>query len=152
MRRIWSVFGLPSDNGEKWYRAGLHFECHQCGGCCGGFPGYVWLSSEEMVAIAEYLKTTPESFQAEYVRKAGRRITLIEKPNYDCAFLERQGEKISCRIYPVRPRQCRTWPFWRPNLASPETWNDRARRCPGINRGRLHTAEEIDQARNGSPC
>ena len=38
---------------------------------------------------------------------------------YDCVFLKEDPERgrKTCSIYPVRPLQCRTWPFWPENLA-----------------------------------
>ena len=50
-----------------------------------------------------------------------------------------------CMIYPVRPSQCRMWPFWPSNLANPAAWNETAQKCPGINRGRLYSCEEIEK-------
>jgi len=50
-------------------------------------------------------------------------------------------------IYPVRPTQCRTWPFWAGNLRSPADWNEAARRCPGINHGRVYDIEQIERLR-----
>jgi hypothetical protein len=140
------------DDDNKWYRSGLHFECEQCGGCCGGFPGYVWVTPDELAQISEFLKISSEQFQARYLTKVRQRMSLIEKENYDCIFLNRNGDTIRCQIYPVRPRQCRTWPFWRANLASPDTWNEQHSRCKGINRGKSHTYDEIDQITNNSPC
>lgn len=144
---------LFSKSDIKWYQGGLHFECTQCGNCCGGFPGYVWVSPEELVRIAEHLKTTPEEFQAKYLEKVGRRFTLIEKENYDCIFLERDGDgRGRCKNYVVYPMQCRTWPFWRNNLTTIDNWNELHVRCPGINKGRHYTCEEIDEMADKSPC
>jgi hypothetical protein len=39
---------------ETWYADGLQFTCSQCGNCCTGGPGYVWMSKEEIVRLAEY--------------------------------------------------------------------------------------------------
>jgi Fe-S-cluster containining protein len=50
-------------------------------------------------------------------------------------------------IYPVRPSQCRSWPFWPGNLNSAGAWNTAAQKCAGINRGRLHSCEEIQKIR-----
>ena len=52
-----------------------------------------------------------------------------------------------CMIYPVRPTQCRIWPFWSENLASTNTWNKAAQKCPGVNRGRHYSFEEIEKIR-----
>ena len=50
-----------------------------------------------------------------------------------------------CRVYPVRPLQCATWPFWTENL-KPETWNGPVREtCPGIGQGRLYSRAEIER-------
>jgi hypothetical protein len=46
-------------------------------------------------------------------------------------------------VYEDRPRQCRTWPFWRYNVSSPWHWRREAKRCPGMNRGRLYPPDLI---------
>ena len=38
-----------------WYSEGLTFTCSQCGDCCTGAPGAVWVTDEELVAIAAEL-------------------------------------------------------------------------------------------------
>ena len=48
-----------------------------------------------------------------------------------------------CVIYPVRPAQCRTWPFWESNLRSRKNWDSIAEGCPGIGRGPLIGVDEI---------
>jgi len=37
------------------------------------------------------------------------------------------------------------WPFWPSNLSNPDDWNKTAQKCPGINRGRLYSHEEIEK-------
>ncbi len=59
--------------------------------------------------------------------------------------VERPGNTgKSCGIYPVRPTQCRTWPFWKINLHSPKIWDDLKYDCPGINNGPLFSSQQID--------
>ena len=72
-------------------------------------------------------------------RRRGRR-TLREKGNNDCVFYDR---KKGCTVYPVRPAQCRTWPFWESNVETPEDWERTKRVCPGSGHGELIPAEEI---------
>lgn len=116
-----------------WYAQGLRFECTQCGNCCGGAPGYVWLSQEDMERIADHLKLPFSDFTRTYVRRIGNRYSLTEKFNYDCTFLTRDKDgKSGCMIYHVRPMQCRTWPFWKDNLKSPAAWAAAAEKCPGM--------------------
>ena len=46
---------------RKWYADGLHFECTQCGNCCSGPPGYVWVTKQDIKAIARHLGRKDES-------------------------------------------------------------------------------------------
>ncbi len=128
-----------------WYREGLRFSCAQCGGCCGGAPGYVWVTDEEQTAIAACLGLPSKRLPGQYARRVGFRTSLVEKSNGDCIFLERNGQGVGCRVYEVRPLQCRTWPFWPINLKSPEHWANVAETCPGMNQGTLHEADRIQE-------
>jgi Fe-S-cluster containining protein len=96
--------------------------------------------------IADYVNLSIGQLRQRYLRRIGLRTTIIEEPkNKDCIFLYTQDNTKRCRIYPVRPNQCRTWPFWASKLTSARTWNEAARKCPGINRGRLYSCEEIER-------
>ncbi len=137
-----------------WYADGLQFTCTQCGRCCGGAPGYVWVSDEECGALAAELNMTPEAFIEKHTRTApGGRRSLLEKPNRDCQFLARDRHgKALCLVYHARPVQCRTWPFWSSNLESAADWKSAARSCPGMNAGTHHALPVIQAAltANGS--
>ncbi len=118
---------------------GARFECFQCGNCCSGSPGYVRFSPEESERMAAHLGIDVDEFLRRYARKRGGRWSLKEietEGGYDCVFLARDAETGSarCSIYPVRPEQCRTWPFWPENLKSPEAWESAAEGCPGMRR------------------
>ena len=96
-------------------------------------PGYVWVTPEDMRRGAAHLQMSFDDFTQRYVRQIGSRFSLVEKFNYDCIFLMREGKgQTGCLIYPVRPTQCRTWPFWEENLKSPDAWRRAAAKCPGI--------------------
>jgi hypothetical protein len=124
-----------------WYRNGLRFTCTRCGRCCGGGPGTIRASDNEIAALAAGLGLDEETFRERYTRRLRRgEVSLIEKDNHDCIFYDR---KLGCSVYANRPRQCRTWPFWRANLVSPGHWEEEAEACPGMDVGRLHHAEEI---------
>lgn len=125
---------------EPWYQEGLKFECTQCGHCCTGEPGYVWLDDAEVAAIAAEVSLSEAEFLAAYTKKAPRGITLREKANNDCIFYDREK---GCTIYAIRPRQCRTWPFWESNLRSPGVWDAAKEDCPGMGRGDLIPVDEI---------
>ena len=137
----------------SWYEAGLAFECAECGVCCAGpVEGYVWVTDKEIAAIAEHLAITDEQMRRKYVRRVHGRSSLVEKNlGKDCIFLRPRGpDARGCAIYPVRPLQCRTWPFWPSNIESPDTWALAQIKCRGINRGKLHTCDEIDAKRNAT--
>ncbi len=130
---------------EKWYREGLRFSCTQCGNCCSGDPGYVWASKEEIREIARFLGRTDGWLEPNHLRRVGLRYSLTEHANGDCVFLKRENGKAMCSIYPVRPLQCRTWPFWTENLKSQKEWNAlAAEKCPGMNKGPLVEFVQIE--------
>lgn len=150
-----------------WYGGGLRFTCTQCGNCCTGGPGHVWISRTEIQRLAQHLKLTPRQVIARYCRRVGEKFSLREHRNahgqYDCIFLKEEdapvggnGQQIVfkrriCTIYEVRPLQCRTWPFWEANLASPAAWRRASLRCHGMNNGpRLFTRQQIESLRDAT--
>src|SRR5579871_714152 len=131
---------------QPWYRAGLRFCCTRCGKCCTGAPGRVWVNDEEMAVIAEYQNEPLDQVVGLYTRVAERGRSLRENANGDCIFYD--PEK-GCTIYPVRPRQCQTWPFWESNVATPQDWQRTCDVCPGSGQGELISAEEISRRLKG---
>jgi Fe-S-cluster containining protein len=121
---------------------GLRFECTQCGQCCTrrGEYGYVYLNDREVVAIARHLGLLPMEFRRRYtfVDEYGWTQIVLEDR---CVFLDPATNR--CRVYPARPTQCRTFPFWR-DLVVDGGWSDEARAlCEGIGRGPLHQIEDV---------
>ena len=87
--------------------------CKDCNAaCCSGESGYIWVSIDEMRNIAMFLNISFEEFKNKFTIKVGYRFSLkerkVSKDNYECIFLANN----KCSIYPVRPMQCRTFPFW----------------------------------------
>ena len=125
---------------QPWFQEGLRFECTQCGKCCTGEPGFVWVNDEEIDKLAKFRGDVRHEFTAMYTKKAQGKVTLREKADGACVFYD---DRRGCTVYSVRPRQCRTWPFWESNLESPETWQRTEGDCPGSGRGELIPVEEI---------
>lgn len=130
---------------ERWYKDGLRFECTQCGGCCSGEPGAVWVNADEVRQLSQAMQMDEQAFRAKFVRKIGSRYSLIEYPDGDCIFLDPQSR--GCTVYEARPIQCRTWPFWSSNLKSRRDWEETCKVCPGAGTGKLYSIEKIEAAR-----
>ena len=129
-----------------WYSEGLRFECTQCGDCCTGAPGYVWVNAAEVEALAAATAMTVADFEKQHVRRVGVRRSLKEYANGDCVLFD--AEKRCCTVYDARPRQCKTWPFWRSNLKNEAAWRETCEACPGSGRGKLYQLTDIEEQAN----
>ena len=123
-----------------WYAPGLQFSCTGCGQCCTGGSGFVWVTEEDLAAIAEYLGRPLGEIRLLHTRFAQGKVSLREHPNGDCIYLDRNRR---CMIYPIRPIQCRTWPFWEQAIRSEETWRQTCNVCPGAGTGTFVPWEEV---------
>jgi Fe-S-cluster containining protein len=157
---------LPSPTTtQPWYAQGLRFTCSQCGNCCTGGPGYVWITTEEIAKMAAHLRLTVEQTVERYCRKIDGKFSLKERRSpaglYDCVFLKetkvpgKGDDKVvhtirQCTAYEVRPLQCRTWPFWPENLSSKSVWDHAAKRCHGMNVGRKFSLPQIHAVRDAA--
>lgn len=119
----------------RWTRGeGLHFTCTRCGLCCRG-PGEVWFTQEERADALAAVSDTP--MEAELLRRwraSGAHEVLDVAAGQACPLLGPDG----CTIQAVKPRQCRTYPFWPELLHSREDWASEKGRCEGIDRGPNH--------------
>ena len=142
---------MTASKKQEWFdkAGGLAFSCTQCGQCCSGPSGYVIASEPEIEALAEHFKMTPAQFKQKYMNKTRYGMSMNEKESVaglDCVFLDREtipGKSI-CSIYHLRPAQCRTWPFWRSNLASAQRWQQTQQECPGAGHGDFISLDEIE--------
>jgi Fe-S-cluster containining protein len=130
---------------EPWYQDGLRFECTRCGNCCTGESGTVFVSDEELSDLANLLDLARHELRAMYTRTLPSGVISLrererEDGSHECVFWDREA---GCRVYARRPRQCRTWPFWRTTVETPAHWANAATTCPGIDAGPQHTAEAI---------
>jgi Fe-S-cluster containining protein len=115
----------------------------------------VWFSQHDAKSITRYLNIPLRTFYQQFARKVGNRWSLKErKSNHgkDCVFLDRdERHRALCRIYPVRPTQCKTWPFWPENLDDRESWRKASKTCPGMNSGQWVPLEQIRIIRDSNP-
>ena len=102
--------------------------CKECeGNCCIGESGYIWVTREEIKNIANFLKMDVEAFIDKYLFKVGYKFSIKEKKyknGFACIFFDN-----GCQIYPVRPKQCKSFPFW-------DYFKDKIellqKECPGV--------------------
>ena len=101
------------------------------------------MTKEDFNKISIYLKINSDQLLNDFCRsieKNGKSIvSLKEKINFDCIFWSN-----GCLIYPARPIQCITYPFWPSIIDSEERWNSEAEYCKGINKkGNLSLKQKI---------
>ncbi|HLH03660.1 MAG TPA: YkgJ family cysteine cluster protein [Bryobacteraceae bacterium] len=127
----------------------LRFACQPgCTRCCQT-RGFVYLTEDDLSRAAAFTGMTREAFEARYVIRF-RNVLRFRKPlEGQCHFLTASG----CSIHPVKPVQCRVYPFWPELVEDVKAWREEAKRCPGIGKGPLvqigsamETASEMKRA------
>ena len=90
------------------------------------------MSRKEFTAVSEFLGMTTDDFiktYAKHVLYRDGQVAWIHFANdgASCVFLD--DETNYCKIHPVKPIQCRAYPFYPNLLASPEAWDAECRRA-----------------------
>ena len=100
------------------------FTCLMCGACCRIKNGIVRVSDKEIARIAAFLGQTEHEFiNRETELSPDRRgLVLKSRPDGACIYLTDDNR---CRINPVKPDKCRTFPMEWSNPDSGEI-------CPAI--------------------
>lgn len=112
----------------------IRFECQRgCTRCCEG-RGFVYLTEEDLENIAARLELSKDEFERRYVYRTRRLLRLRRPRGNSCPFLVKD---VGCSIHPVKPTQCRLYPFWPELLERTSAWHREAGICPGINVGPL---------------
>jgi uncharacterized protein len=123
---------------KYFFDNGIRFECSLCGKCCNGAPGIIIVLENEIKLIADFLEIEKDLFIERCLYAYLDGFSIREDNTGRCIFYEN-----GCSIYPVRPLQCRTFPFWFINLRSERSWIEVLKSCPGIGKGKLYSKEEI---------
>lgn len=128
---------------KPWFDKGLRFECQKCGRCCWqrGAHTYVYLTEADLAALAAELGLSSALVLERFGEHVDGRMTL-RRDTPRCVF---QDESGACTVYAARPHQCRSWPFWRENLERERWEREVVALCPGVGRGALVPADEIER-------
>ncbi|MBM3759469.1 MAG: YkgJ family cysteine cluster protein [Acidobacteria bacterium] len=113
----------------------LQFACQPgCSKCCE-VSGYVYLTEEDVTNVARHLGLSQVEFEARYIYRTRhtRRIRKPRQKSKQCPFLVDGG----CSIHPVKPLQCRLFPFWPELVEDRKAWKQTSKWCPGIGQGPL---------------
>ncbi len=127
---------------RKFYAEGIRFECQGDGKCCvsRGKYGYVYLSFNDRKRLAAHRGLTVAEFTKQYTEKEDGYYQL-KYTDKDCPFFRNK----QCEVHVSRPWQCRTWPFWPENMNKRVWKREVASYCPGIGKGKLYSAQEIEE-------
>ena len=109
------------------------FSCRRCGACCRIKDGIVRVSDAEIARISAFLGMAESDFieRETEVAPDRRGLVLKSRPDGACAWL---ADDNRCRIHPVKPDKCSTFPYeW--------TNDDSDAVCPGLGAAR-HSNEE----------
>jgi len=123
-----------------WEKEEVRFECQKdCFKCCAK-PGVVNFDKEDLEDASNYLGIPQSKFKKEFklTRVKGYMEMAVEE-DMPCPFLTFEG----CAIHPVKPKQCRTFPFWKENVVTRNDWKLTAGFCPGIGEGPQISADSI---------
>ena len=105
-----------------------NFVCQHTGNCCIS-PGYVYVSANDIEAMATELQIPISQFIEHFViQKNGW--SLIASPTFRTrCFL---NESNQCQVYATRPSACRTYPDWDDIWANNTTVLKESRQCQGL--------------------
>ena len=130
---------------------GFYFNCQSCGRCCRGKgEGYVFIDENEIQRISEFLRIEIADFRKEFLeeieaeyrvfddslkptkRKVILKTPVLKQDEEDgiCIFLD--NESNLCKIYELRPSQCKSWPIWFSVMTNKTTYQKTLDKCPGI--------------------
>ena len=87
----------------------MEFACRQCGACCRIPNGICRVNDAEIARIAAFLGQDEAAFIASETEVAPDRRSLMLRntPDGACVWLDADNR---CKIHPVKPDKCRTFP------------------------------------------
>ncbi|MGL4369651.1 MAG: YkgJ family cysteine cluster protein [Spirochaetota bacterium] len=103
------------------------FSCTRCGKCCRE-EGIVLFTKKEIRLAAELTGLSQDEFIGRYLSLTSDGYTHFVGKRSRCAFLTKNG----CSINSVKPKQCRSFPYWNEYTDSRGKIVRFDRPCPGV--------------------
>lgn len=101
--------------------------------------------------MAAHLDLSLDAFEARFDVQwdpGAEQLAIEATGGRGCPLLRDDG---GCSVHPVKPHQCRSWPFWDEMLDDAARWQQARSFCPGLDadEGRLYGRSEILAIRDG---
>ncbi len=128
--RIAQVLGKGGD---------FRFRCTACGNCCR-HEGSVYFSAQDLENICHYLQKEPKALEGKLIQRRSNGL-YVHDSSGPCILLDPKTKR--CTVYPVRPFQCRSFPFWPSIFSSKASLEEAKQDCPGM---RSQTAPSLQHA------
>jgi uncharacterized protein len=103
------------------------FKCTRCGHCCRN-EGVVLFSDNEIINISEFLGINPRMFKEQFLTFSSSGYTHHVSHGKQCVFLENN----LCSINSVKPKQCKSFPYWKEYIDTDGKLKNFNRTCMGI--------------------
>lgn len=129
-----------NEHPDYYKTTNLQFGCQRCGDCCQR-EGYIFFTAQDIASVATYLGWSEEQVckTLGFINRWEKILQITE--DSQCPFYI-SGE---CAINPVKPVQCRTYPFWTEIVVSRRSWRREKQDCPGIGKGQCYSPEDVQK-------
>ena len=120
----------------------MRFTCQPgCTRCCTQ-KGWVYLGVEDVPRLAAFLDMSASEFRRRFVYSTKHTSRLRKPRQGECPFLNAEG----CSVHPVKPMQCRVFPFWPELVEDKKELEKTAQWCPGIGKGDFVSATTLEES------
>jgi Fe-S-cluster containining protein len=106
------------------------FKCQQSGNCCR-YPGFVYVTPENIKRMSAILNLSEEEFFKEYVQIQNGWPIIASKTFHQNCFLDCNNK---CKVYEGRPDPCKSYPNWDQIWQSDESLIHESLLCPGLDK------------------
>jgi len=103
------------------------FKCIHCGHCCRN-EGSVFFTDSEIMDISDFMGINHREFKEQFLTFSSFGYAHHVLKGEHCVFLKNN----LCSINSVKPKQCKTFPYWKEYISKDGKLKDFNRHCKGI--------------------